>query len=150
MIRIVKKFRSIMNREQQMRILLLGVLMVIGAMLEMAGVSLVLPLMTAVTDKNFMEKSYMQLLCRTFHIQTDYEAMMLILGALVFIYIFKNAFLFMEYYLQYRFVCNQRFLVQKQLLRVYMYRPYEFYLNATTSEIMRIINTDVKIGRAHV
>ncbi len=143
MIRIVKKFRSIMNREQQMRILLLGVLMVIGAMLEMAGVSLVLPLMTAVTDKNFMEKSYMQLLCRTFHIQTDYEAMMLILGALVFIYIFKNAFLFMEYYLQYRFVCNQRFLVQKQLLRVYMYRPYEFYLNATTSEIMRIINTDV-------
>ena len=51
MIRIVKKFRSIMNREQQMRILLLGVLMVIGAMLEMAGVSLVLPLMTAVTDK---------------------------------------------------------------------------------------------------
>lgn len=143
MIRIVKKFRSIMTREQQIRILLLGVLMVIGAMLEMAGVSLVLPLMTAVTDAHFMEKPYMQVICGMFHIRTDYEAMMLILGALIFIYIFKNAFLFMEYYLQYRFVCNNRFIVQRQLLRVYMYRPYEFYLNATTSEIMRIINTDV-------
>lgn len=132
-----------MTREQQIRILLLGVLMVIGAMLEMAGVSLVLPLMTAVTDAHFMEKPYMQVICGMFHIRTDYEAMMLILGALIFIYIFKNAFLFMEYYLQYRFVCNTRFAVQKQLLRVYMYRPYEFYLNATTSEIMRIINTDV-------
>ncbi len=143
MIRIVKKFRSIMSREQQVRILLLGVLMVFGAVLEMAGVSLVLPLMTAVTDAHFMEKPYMQAICGMFHISTYYEAMMLILGALLFIYIFKNAYLFLEYYLQYRFVCNSRFQVQKQLLRIYMYRPYEFYLNATTAEIMRIINTDV-------
>ncbi len=69
--------------------------------------------------------------------------MMLILGALIFVYIIKNAFLFLEYYLQYRFVCNNRFLVQRQLLEVYLFRPYEFYLNATTGEITRIINTDV-------
>ncbi len=143
MIRIVKKFRGILTHEQQMRVLLLGVLMVIGGMLEMLGVSMVLPLMTAVMDKNFMEKSYVRTICRIFHISTYYEIMMLLLGALIFIYIFKNAFLFLEYYLQYRFVCNNRFLVQKQLLRVYMYRPYEFYLNATTGEITRIINTDV-------
>lgn len=143
MIRIVKKFRGILTHEQQMRVLLLGVLMVIGGMLEMLGVSMVLPLMTAVMDKNFMEKSYVRTICQIFHISTYYEIMMLLLGALIFIYIFKNAFLFLEYYLQYRFVCNNRFLVQKQLLRVYMYRPYEFYLNATTGEITRIINTDV-------
>lgn len=143
MIRIVKKFRSIMTHEQQMRILLLGFFMVIGGILEMLGVSMVLPLMTAVMDKNFMEKSYVQTLCSIFHIGTYYEVMMLLLGALIFIYIFKNAFLFLEYFLQYRFVCNNRFLVQRRLLEVYMHRPYEFYLNATTGEIMRIINTDV-------
>lgn len=142
MIRIVKKFRSIMTHEQQIRILLLGFLMVIGGILEMLGVSMVLPLMTAVMDKNFMEKSYVQTLCSIFRISTYYEVMMLLLGALIFIYIFKNAFLFLEYFLQYRFVCNNRFLVQRRLLEVYMYRPYEFYLNATTGEIMRIINTD--------
>ena len=142
MIRIVKKCRSIMTHEQQMRILLLGFLMVIGGILEMLGVSMVLPLMTAVMDKNFMEKSYVQTLCSIFRISTYYEVMMLLLGALIFIYIFKNAFLFLEYFLQYRFVCNNRFLVQRRLLEVYMYRPYEFYLNATTGEIMRIINTD--------
>lgn len=143
MIRIVKKFGSIMTHEQKVRVVILGILMVIGAALEMCGVSLVLPLMTAVMNKNFLEEPYMQLVCEIFHIHTYQEAMMLILGALIFIYIIKNAFLFMEYYLQYRFVCNNRFLVQRQLLEVYMYRPYEFYLNATTAEIMRIINTDV-------
>ncbi len=143
MIRIVKKFRSIMTREQQLGALLLAVLMLIGGMLEMLGVSMVGPLMTAVLDKNFMQKGYVKQICSIFHLTTYLEVMMLILGALIAIYILKNAFLFMEYYLQYRFVCNNRFLVQKQLLRVYMYRPYEFFLNATTGEITRVINTDV-------
>ena len=123
MIRIVKKFGSIMTHEQKIRVVILGVLMVIGAVLEMVGVSLVFPLMTAVMDKNFMDKPYMKVVCEMFHIQTYNEAMMLILGALIFIYVVKNAFLFLEYYLQYRFVCNNRFLVQRQLLQVYMYRP---------------------------
>lgn len=143
MIRVMKKFRSIMTCRQQVQMLLLGVLMFIGGMLEMCGVSLIAPLMSAVFDENFMEESYVRNICSLLHIQTYYGMIMLILSALVFIYIFKNAFLFMEYYFQYRFVCNTRFLVQKQLLRVYIYRPYEFYLNATTGEIMRIINTDV-------
>lgn len=143
MIRIVKKFASIMTHEQKVRVVILAVLMVIGAILEMGGVSLVFPLMTAVMDKNFLDKWYMQAVCGIFHIHTGGEAMMLILGALIFIYVLKNAFLFLEYYLQYRFVCNNRFRVQRQLLQVYMYRPYEYYLNATTAEIMRIINTDV-------
>ena len=143
MIRIVKKFAGIMTRDQKIRVVILGILMVIGAILEMVGVSLVLPLMTAVMDKDFMNQWYMQIICDLFQIQTYNEAMLLILGALIVIYIVKNAFLFMEYYLQYRFVCNNRFLVQRQLLQVYMYRPYEFYLHATTAEIMRIINTDV-------
>ena len=143
MIRIVKKFSSIMTHEQKIRVVILGVLMFIGAVLEMLGVSLVFPLMTAVMDKDFMDKPYMQLACEIFQIRTDRGAMMLILGALIFVYIIKNAFLFLEYYLQYRFVCNNRFLVQRQLLEVYLFRPYEFYLNATTGEITRIINTDV-------
>ncbi|MCI9125023.1 MAG: ABC transporter ATP-binding protein [Eubacterium sp.] len=143
MVRIVKKFQSILSREQQFRMLLLGVLMVVGGILEMLGVSMVLPLMTAIMDTHFMEQPYVLVICRVFRIHTYYEVMMLLLAALIVIYIFKNAYLFLEYYLQYRFVCNNRFLVQKQLLRVYMNRPYEFYLHATTGEITRIINTDV-------
>ena len=100
-----------MKHEQKVRVVILGILMVIGAVLEMVGVSLVFPLMTAVMDKNFMDKWYMQLVCEIFGIHTYYQAMMLILGALIFIYIIKNAFLFMEYYLQYRFVCNNRCLL---------------------------------------
>ena len=68
MIRIVKKFGSIMTHEQKIRVVILGVLMVIGAVLEMVGVSLVFPLMTAVMDKNFMDKPYMKVVCEMFQI----------------------------------------------------------------------------------
>ena len=57
MMRIVKKFSSIMTHEQKIRVIILGVLMFIGAVLEMLGVSLVFPLMTAVMDKDFMDLS---------------------------------------------------------------------------------------------
>ena len=143
MVRVIKKFAGILNHRQKIQVLLLGILMVIGGMLEMMGVTLIVPLLTAVIDPDFMDKPYVKKAAGLFGLQSYYGVMMLILGLLVFIYIFKNAFLFMEYYLQFRFVCNNRFLVQRQMLRVYMYRPYEFYLNATTGEIMRIINTDV-------
>ena len=109
MIRIVKKFSGIMTHEQKVRVVILAALMVVGAILEMGGVSLVFPLMTAVMDKDFLDTWYMQIVCDAFHIQTGGEAMILILSALIFIYIVKNAFLFFEYYLQYRFVCNNRF-----------------------------------------
>ena len=66
MIRIVKKFAGIMTHEQKVRVVILAVLMVIGAMLEMVGVSLVFPLMTAVMDKNFMKKWYVQSVCDFF------------------------------------------------------------------------------------
>ena len=117
MIRIVKKFSGIMTHEQKVRVVILAALMVVGAILEMGGVSLVFPLMTAVMDKDFLDTWYMQIVCDAFHIQTGGEAMILILSALIFIYIVKNAFLFFEYYLQYRFVCNNRFRVQGSFCR---------------------------------
>ena len=55
MIRIVKKFSGIMTHEQKVRVVILAALMVVGAILEMGGVSLVFPLMTAVMDKDFLD-----------------------------------------------------------------------------------------------
>ena len=60
--------------------------------------------MTAIMDTHFMEQPYVLVICRVFRIHTYYEVMMLLLAALIVIYIFKNAYLFLEYYLQYRFV----------------------------------------------
>ena len=40
-------------------------------------------------------------------------------------------------------MCNNRFATQRKLLCVYIQRPYEYYLNAQSGEIIRVIQEDV-------
>lgn len=62
--RCLKKFRQILNHHQKVRILELGVLMVIGAFLEMLSVSLIVPFMSAVSDPDIiMKKWYVRKFC---------------------------------------------------------------------------------------
>lgn len=63
--------------------------------------------------------------------------------ALIIVFIIKDLFLIAEYYIQYRFICNNRFATQKRLLEVFLKRPYEYYLYAQSGEIIRVIQNDV-------
>ncbi len=144
MFRIVKKFRSILTRGQKIRILIIVILMLIGGLLETVGVSLIVPLLTAMLkDDFFSTNKYAVLICDIFDLQTQNTFMMFMLLSLIAIFIIKDAFLFFEYYVQTRFICNNRLASQERMMRVYMNRPYEFYLNSSTGEIMRVIQNDV-------
>ena len=144
MFRIVKKFRSILTRGQKIRILVIVILMLIGGFLETVGVSLIVPLLTAMLkDDFFSTNQYAVLICDIFDLQTHNTFMMFMLLSLIAIFIIKDAFLFFEYYVQTRFICNNRLAAQERMMRVYMNRPYEFYLNSSTGEIMRVIQSDV-------
>ncbi len=144
MFRIVNKFRSILTRGQKIRILVIVVLMLVGGFLETVGVSLIVPLLTAMLKEDFFSTNrYAVLVCDIFGLQTQNTFMMFMLLSLIAIFIIKDAFLFFEYYVQTRFICNNRLASQERMMRVYMNRPYEFYLNSSTGEIMRVILSDV-------
>lgn len=145
MLQIIHKFKILLSRKQKLRVLIIGVMMVIGALLETLGVGLILPLVTAITTPDFIHTNKIaNFICGWFGITTEKSFWLLVIGTLIFVYIFKNIYLFFEYYVQYRFICNNRFLIQQELMEVYLYRPYEFFLNAESGEIVRVITTDVK------
>ena len=62
--------------------------------------------------------------------------------ALIFIFIFKNLYLLLLYYVQHSFITNSQYRISRDLLKVYLNRPYEFYLNASTGDIMRTVYSD--------
>ena len=49
----------------------------------------------------------------------------------------------MQYYVQVRFVYNNQLATQQKMLNGFMNRPYEFFLNAESGEILRVIQSDV-------
>lgn len=141
---IVKKLLKILSKQQKLRVIIIFIMMIIGAALETVGVSLILPLVSAITTPNIIETNkYARLVCEIFDLHATRTFMIVVIAALMFVYIFKNIYLFLEYYVQYRFVCNNRFAVQQRLMDVYLKRPYEFFLNAESGEIVRVVTADV-------
>lgn len=145
MIRIIKKFAKILNKQQKVRVIIIGIMMVIGAFLETLGVGLILPLVSAITTPNIIETNkYAKMVCEVFDLHATRTFMIVVIAALIFVYIFKNLYLFLEYYVQYRFICNNRFSVQCKLMDVYLHRPYEYFLNAESGEIVRVVTSDTQ------
>jgi ABC-type multidrug transport system fused ATPase/permease subunit len=143
MLQIIKKFSLILNRKQKLRVIVIAFMMLLGACFETIGVSLILPLVSAVTTPDLIETNqYAKLVCELLDLHSATTFILVVIGALIFVYIFKNVYLFIEYYVQYRFIYNNRYQTQHRLMQVYLSRPYEFFLNAESGEIVRVITQD--------
>ena len=143
MVRILKKFGMLLEAKEKRKVVGIVILMIIGAFLETLSVSLVIPLMTALMQEDFITTNrFAILLCDILNIHDAKSFSLLVLVALIILFIVKDAFLYLEYEIQVRFVCNNRVRVQNKLMTSYVYRPYEFYLNANSGEIMRIVRSD--------
>lgn len=144
MLSIIKKFNVLLTKGQKRSLVVLFLMMLIGAALEVLGVSLILPLITTVMNPDIIETSvWAQRLCAVFNIYTYKGFALLCVGTLIVVFIVKNLFLIYQYYVQAKFVHKSRFFTQCRLLHTYMQRPYEYFLNAESGEIIRVISVDV-------
>lgn len=142
-VRVIKKFRSILSHHQKFRIFELAIIMIVGGFFEMFSVSLVIPFMNAVMDTDeLMETWYAKLICDTLHIQSARTLLIVMAVFLASVYIIKNLYLLFQYSIQYKFVYGNMFEMQRTLLDKYIHRPYEFFLKINSGEIIRIINND--------
>lgn len=143
MIRVFKKFFKLLNKHQKNRVIILFFMMLIGACFEVLGVSMMLPLVTAVMNPDIItENELCAWVCGLFGITDHVDFVIFCIAALVIIFIVKAVYLTFEYSIQYRFVYNNRFMTQTRLLSTYLNRSYEYFLSAQSGEIIRIVQTD--------
>ena len=136
----------LLDKKQKHKMVLLVFLMLIGAVLETLGVSMILPVMSVVMEENAVQKhAYLQVICDLFHIAYDDTRMLMILVmvGLIVIFAIKNIFLFFQQKIQLKFVYTNQFATSRRMMINFMERPYEYYLNADTSVIQRSITSDV-------
>ena len=144
MSKIIKKLLVLLDAKQKRIMVLLVFLMLIGAVLEMLGVSMILPVMNVVLEENAVDKHvYLQIICRIFHIENTRNLMIFVMTALIIIFVVKNLFLFFQQKVLLRFVYTNQFATSRRMMINFMQRPYEYYLNADTAVIQRNITSDV-------
>ena len=142
-IRIINKFRLILSKYQKVRIIQLGFLMVLGGIIETCSVSLMMPFMNIVMNPNIVTTNSLYKKVMSFCGISSGKTMIILMAILIAVlYILKNIYLLLEYNIQYKFVYNNMFAMQRNLLNKFIHKPYEYYLNVSSGEIIRIVGAD--------
>ncbi len=144
MLQIVKKLRVLLDKKQKRTMAGLMVLMIIGAFLQTAGVGMLVQAVNVIMDPQVLENSgivrnfYDFLGCKDFK---SFSVTVMVL--LVVTFAVKNLFLFVQQKLTFAFVYTNQFATSERMMRNYLRRGYEFYLNADTAVVQRSITSDV-------
>ncbi len=146
--KIYQKLMKLMNKKQKRQMGVLLILMLIGAILEALSIGLVLPVVSVILTPGAMEKygekyAIVGKFYEIFHITTTKQLMVIVMVALILAFVFKNLFLFFQQKKMYHFVYTNQFYTAQRLLKSYIKKDYEYFLNADTATIQRSIAADV-------
>ncbi len=142
--KILKKLNVLLDKKQKKVMIFLVFMMLIGAILETAGITMIVPVVSAVMDPTTVQTSwYMAPIYNGLHFQNTTQFTVVVMVALIVVFALKNIFLFFQNKLQFKFVYSNQFATSRRMMINFMKRPYEYYLNADTAVIQRTITSDV-------
>ena len=133
----------ILDKEQRKKCIIVFLLTFIGALFETLGVSAIIPFIQSImTPQVLFSNKYAIPLIELFHVKEPFQLIVLMGVGIALAYIIKNVYLILLTYIQSRF--RTRFLkdVSTELLINYIARPYTFFLNTNSSEVVQGINGD--------
>ena len=140
---MIQKIRMIFNRTQKIKFVVLFCMLFAGSVLELMGVSLILPFVQLVMDTDGTDNALFQWFGRLVGAESQRELLIWLGLLLIAVYLVKNAYLLFAKYVQLRFVFNNRLELSGRLMRNYMKKPYPFHLEKNSSEILRSVTSDV-------
>ena len=142
--KIIKKLQILLDGRQKRIMAGLIVLMVIGAFLQTAGVGMLVQVVNVVIDPDAIENSRAVAMLYDLLGSDNYrEFSITVMALLVVVFVVKNLFLYVQQKLTFSFVYTNQFRTSERMMRNYLRRGYEFYLNADTAVVQRSITSDV-------
>lgn len=141
---IFKKLSYILDKKQKRHIGLLAVMIFIGGILETLSVSAMLPVVAVIiTPESIMEIEIVRGIMDALNLQDSKGLTIALLLLLIVMYIIKNAYLLLLVNEQTRFITNNRNKLISRVLREFLNRPYEFYLDADIPTVFRLTDSDI-------
>lgn len=144
MSKILKKLNVLLDKKQKWTMVGLLVMMLIGAVLEVASIGIVVPVVSIVMDENAInDGGIVQTLYEILPVNSVRQFTVVIMLSLIAAFIIKNIFLFIQQKFMLSFVYGNQFSTSERLMKNYLRKGYEFYLNADTAVVQRNITSDV-------
>ncbi len=142
--KILRKINLLLDVKQKRNMVLLLFGMLIGAVLETASISLIIPVVSLVISPDAIEtNAYMGWIYDSLNLTSKDQLTILVMMSLIVAFVLKNSFLFFQQKMMYSFIYGNQFSTSERMMRNYLRRGYEFYLNSDTAVIQRSITSDV-------
>lgn len=127
---IVFKTLYVMNRPQKILCLIVFLLTCAGSMLECLGVSVIVPLVSVIQDPNTVLSSGIFKRIDILSDVTYEQTVLIICSGVVILYVFKNIFFVFMSWVRIKFTCKIQREQSVKMLRSYLSRGYQFFLNS--------------------
>lgn len=141
---LLKKINYIFDTRQKVKLVILIFLILIGSLLEMIGVSAVLPLVNLAMKPDVINRNGVLRLCgEWFHLESLNDFVIFFSLALGIVYIFKNFYLILYRNFQYKFTFDTNKVIALRLMNSYLQQDYLFHVAHNVAELQRNVTTDV-------
>lgn len=141
---IIKQEWYIMTKKQKKWSICLFAIIVIGSLCELLGVTAILPFIQSLLNiDELKEKKYISFFINLFKIESDIQIIFCVAFGVMIVYLLKNLYLLWALQLQYKFRYSFQRELSTRVLSTYMKRPYEYFLNINSAQVLRSIEGDV-------
>lgn len=145
MIDAVKKLTQLLDPSDKKKYVILFVLMFIGAMFEALGIGLIVPFMGIIVNQDLIyQNDMLRFVYDGLGFTSSGAFLMFCTFVFLGVFIFKNTYLLLFFYLQYRLISNQQIKLAHRLLQGYLTKPYTFHLQRNTAELLRNVNEETR------
>lgn len=137
---IIRNLNKVLDKKQKQQLGVLAVLILIGGILETVGITA----LTSVAAAIISEENEMVIKLKEILHATDTKSLVVtMLAVLIVLYVIKNGFLIFLTYVQNKYIAVNRNKLISNVLREFLNRPYEFYLDADIPTVFRITDADI-------
>jgi ABC-type multidrug transport system fused ATPase/permease subunit len=142
---------TVHDQRDASRIALLLAGMLVAGAFEALGIGLIMPFIAVIDRPEIIEQSRTLLWLRdTFHLGTTRSFISFFGLILIATFVFKNAYLALYQFVQFRFIFSRQAALSRRLFSVYLRSPYSLHLQRNSADLLRIINSDIPVVFNHV
>lgn len=122
------KIMYVLSPSQKKLGVLIFIMTIFGAVVEMLGVSVIVPLVQALMDVNkLMNNKIISKLIVAFNLVNTNQVIFAIVGSVICLYIFKNVYLFILLYIRSKYSYKIQRELSVKIMQSYMKRNYSFF-----------------------
>ncbi len=144
---VAEKLRILFSRREKFILLGVVALMTLGAMMEIAGLGLLMPLVALFTKPELLEQNrYLRLLASLPCFADRRVFLIAMCGAAAGVYALKTALAFYIIRVQSRFISRKQEYLCGRLYAAVLNSPYEFHLSHGSGELVAMMSRAVELG----